>query len=370
MDFFHAFRDGLFVHIQRRVEQLFRFLLKCQQFIPLFSFRGCGKLLTDFFIRDKRSPASLVIGEISQMDQAGEHVLLILKVYHIVLKRCHIHFHSRAGQHRHNRRLQSVKIHIDQRDDGFIASRLRPVALKTPSLHHADDRSGVVNMQAVQQIAIVPALHAVKIPAVFLTQPSHFFLRKSDIRSEGARIQHGELVKIIQSGLGFQLLNRKDPRQPGETNELFRLASLEHPSEKIDIFLLYRLIGRLIPDQDIPFVNNDDKLPSGFRVDAGHGSISGLFPFQRCLRACLFQLRKQMAVHIAHHSLRPSGIQHAPLYVKVDHVMPVQMLRKGCAPADLQPLKHFFRITCPAVVSRKHFSRDGFPETARTAVAD
>ena len=86
-------------------------------------------------------------------------------------------------------------VYVFQVEDVQTADKQTAEAEKVRAQATAESMAQQFAMQAVQQIAIVPALHTLKIPAVFLAQPSHFFLRKSDIRSEGARI--GNLCAVV-----------------------------------------------------------------------------------------------------------------------------------------------------------------------------
>ena len=187
MDFFYLCSYHRTIHFQCCIQQLLRFLLKKDHFIPGFTFYRSCQLLPDLFIGHKCRFSGLVITKISQMDHIGQYIISALYILCIIFEcRC-IDFHRCTGQHFYDRCFQSIIIHINKRHDCFIGRCFRPVTLKFTFKHHADYCSRIINLTVLQKISIIPSLHFMKILLIFFRKIPHLIFCKSDIRCKIAR---------------------------------------------------------------------------------------------------------------------------------------------------------------------------------------
>ena len=118
-------------------------------------------------------------------------------------------------------------------------------------------------------ISIIPASNFCEILIICLAQLFYFFFRKSNVGCQWSGTHHRIEFKIIQGRLRNFLLHRKNPGEIGQLDIFCRFCSLKHPSQKINIRILNLLICCLIPNQDIPLVNNDNKFPPGPIFNSG-----------------------------------------------------------------------------------------------------
>lgn len=104
---------------------------------------------------------------------------------------------------------------------------------------------------------------------IFLGKRLYLCFHKPNLRCKIPRTQHGEFIKVIECRLGFQFLNRENSCQKSQCYESGRLSSFKHSPKKINISILYLLVLRLISYQNIPFINNYNKLISCCIINFG-----------------------------------------------------------------------------------------------------
>ena len=202
------------------------------------------------------------------MNHIGQHIILALDVYCVIFKGCRVHPDFCTGDHLNDSIFQSIVIHVDQRHNCIVRSSFRPISFEFPSEHHTDNCLWVIDLIFIQQISVIPTLYFIAILMIFFCQFLHFLLSKTDIRCKVASTQHGKLIKIVQCWLRFFLFYWKNARKICQLNILCGFCSLEHPSQKVYILILCFVIGCLITNEYIPFINDDDKLLSRLIFDS------------------------------------------------------------------------------------------------------
>ena len=164
------------------------------------------------------------------MNHISKHIILAVNIYSIIFESCSINLHICTRKHFNNSCFQTIKVHIDKRYNRFI----------------------------------IPAFDFIKILMIFLRKFLYFILRKTNIRSQIARTQHCKLIKIIQCRLCFFFFYRKNTCKISKLNVFSWFSSFKHSPQEIDIRLLNLSICCRVSNQNIPFINNDNKLLSGF----------------------------------------------------------------------------------------------------------
>ena len=132
------------------------------------------------------------------MNQISENIIFTGKIDHIILKTGDINFNRRSRKHSDNSSFQSVKIHIDERDNRVIRACAGPVALIFIPAKDFDNSFWIINLTVLQQITIIPPFDLLKIPMILITKRFYFFFCKTNIFRKTACIQHRKLIKIIQ----------------------------------------------------------------------------------------------------------------------------------------------------------------------------
>ena len=115
---------------------------------------------------------------------------------HVILAGGGVNFAAATAQHLDNSFFKPVKIQINvnlQRLIGFCAG---PVAFEFPPPHHIHHRLGIVNMQAVQYIPVIPFLEFGKINVILAAQPLDLILSKT--RSAGSIMEYSSKMLIAE----------------------------------------------------------------------------------------------------------------------------------------------------------------------------
>ena len=198
------------------------------------------------------------------MNHISKHIILAVNIYSIIFESCSINLHICTRKHFNNSCFQTIIIHINQRSNCFIRCRFGPITFKFSFQHHTYNRSRIINLIILQKITIIPAFDFIKILMIFLRKFLYFILRKTNIRSQIARTQHCKLIKIIQCRLCFFFFYRKNTCKISKLNVFSWFSSFKHSPQEIDIRLLNLSICCRVSNQNIPFINNDNKLLSGF----------------------------------------------------------------------------------------------------------
>ena len=126
----------------------------------------------------------------------------------------------------------------------------------------------------------------------------------------------------------------------------------------------------LITDQYIPFIDDDNKFVSAGSLDIRHRTISSFYRIRNQLSVLFLQFLQDPMIDIFHNAIRISGIHHAPLDIKMNHIILIQMFFKGLCLMDRIVRKQFSGITAFAVICRKHLRCDRLSETSGTTAAD
>ena len=130
------------------------------------------------------------------------------------------------------------------------------------------------------------------------------------------------------------------------------------------------MVLRFISDQYIPFIDDDNKFVSRSSLNIGHRPINRLHSIRNQFSVFFLQFLQNSVIDIFHNAIRISGIHHAPLDIKMNHIILVQMFFKGLRLMNRIVRKQFSGITSFAVICRQHLRCDRLSETPRTAAAD
>ena len=87
---------------QRIFHQLLRRFQNAHYLRPAARTHGILKFLNDLLIGDKRLLPPGIVGQISQMDQQRQHIILRIQITHIITKAARIDPHTTASEHTHN----------------------------------------------------------------------------------------------------------------------------------------------------------------------------------------------------------------------------------------------------------------------------
>ena len=210
------------------------------------------------------------------MNQKRQHIIFCFEGSHIVLEFPCIHFIRNIAQHPDNGFLKPVKIQINvnlQRLIGFCAG---PVAFEFPPPHHIHHRLGIVNMQAVQYIPVIPFLEFRKINVILAAQPLDLILSKTKKGCQVSGVNHGILVKNVDCRVLPILL---DGENPCHVSQIHIILPLEKSTKKIQVFFLDVLAVSGGPEYAVPFVNNKNEPFSGLCIDPSQntGKAIGIF---------------------------------------------------------------------------------------------
>ena len=227
MDFLNLSGYCIAIHIQCRIQQLLRLLLKQQHLIPMLAFHRKCQFLPDFLIRNERCFSVLVISQVAKMDHICQNIIFALDINGIVLEGSRVYFNFPTGKHFNDCRFQPIIVHVDKGNDCFIGSRFRPVALKLSLQHNADNSSGIINLVIPQQVTIVPLFYLVKVFVVLLAKILNFFFRKANERCQRAGTDHGKLIEVIQGRLRFFLFDWQNAGEVCKLNVFCRLCTFE-----------------------------------------------------------------------------------------------------------------------------------------------
>ena len=106
----------------------------------------------------------------------------------------------------------------------------------------------------------------------------------------------------------------------------------------------------LITDQYIPFIDDDNKFVSAGSLDIRHRTISSFYRIRNQLSVFFLQFLQYSMIDIFHNLIRIPGVHHAPLYIKMNDIVLIQMFFKRRSLANRIICKQCSGITALAVV--------------------
>ena len=106
----------------------------------------------------------------------------------------------------------------------------------------------------------------------------------------------------------------------------------------------------LITDQYIPFINDDNKFIADGGLDIRHCTISSFYRIRDQFSIFFLQFLQNPVIDIFHNAIRIPGVHHAPLYIKMNDIVLIQMFFKRRSLANRIICKQCSGITALAVV--------------------
>ena len=131
MGFLDAFGHGLLIFGQDCLKQLFRLLEGAGHDVPICGGDGIVVFPGDFLVGNEDFLRRVVIAQIPQMDQQGQHVICRMEAGHVIAEGLCIDHLAFSCQKFYDGIPQPVKVHGDIDFEGFIGLCLVPVGVES-----------------------------------------------------------------------------------------------------------------------------------------------------------------------------------------------------------------------------------------------
>jgi len=139
-----------------------------------------------------------VEGQIAQVDEDCEYIILTPDDGHVVLETGGVNVASSACQHFDDVVFQPLVVHLDVRCNSIVCACAGPVAAAAAlpeCLHHG---VGVEDgWLAANLVAVIPFHHLVKVGSFAMAECFHLLLGESEESCQTARIHHGVLIADV-----------------------------------------------------------------------------------------------------------------------------------------------------------------------------
>ena len=257
---FHTCCHRLFVAFESSLEQLLRPLQGLGHRFPASGFHRIHHFPSHFAVGNVALVLAPVVGEVTQMDQYGKHIVLAANLVHVVAETSGVHLTSFACQHADDIVLQTLIVHLDVADHGIVCTRRSPetAATSTVQSHHhrirIKHRFFVANL-----IAIIPFHHFIEIHVVFLGKSAHLIFSKTKITSHTDRFHHGVFHEVVECRLRVVFLDGQDTCHIDPCEDIVGVDRLEHAPQPVDV-VVHGCGARVeLAADGVPLVDDEEK---------------------------------------------------------------------------------------------------------------
>ena len=154
-----SLRHGLLVTREGGIEKGFGILYRLGQRLPRGCLHSFIHLVRHLFIRDITFLSLIVVGQVAEMNQHGEDIILAPHDMHVIEELRGIYIDMLSGQHTDNVILQPIEIHLNVGDDRVVGTCGCPVASANTSLQGFHHGIGIVNgLLPSDSISVIPHL--------------------------------------------------------------------------------------------------------------------------------------------------------------------------------------------------------------------